>query len=446
MKKINRRDFAKASALSTAAIGLPTIVPAHVLSSHPPSDTLHMACIGTGRMGHGDLKQCLEQGLAAAANARIVAVCDLDQKRAEHAQQMASGMYARKLTGRRRPDIKVFHDYRELLACDDIDGVTISTPDHWHALTAIAAAEAGKAVYLQKPLTYTIVEGRKLVEAVKRNGVVLQTGSQQRSSRNFRRACELVRNGRIGRLHTIRILLPMDKGRGSSKVMPVPTNLDYDMWLGPTPERFYTEDRVHPQTGYTRPGWLQIEAYCRGMITGWGSHMFDIAQWGHGSDQTGPIEMEATAEFPHRGLFNVHTTFHAEGRYADGVRLIANSGTPAGVKFEGDSGWIAVTRSDLKAEPRSVLSEQIAADDVHLYQSNNHMLNFLQCVRSGQDPICPVEVGHRSNSVCIIAHLAMKLGRRLHWDPQAERFHSDESANAMLDYDYREPWDKTRDV
>lgn len=437
---ISRREFARTSAVAAAAIGLPTIVPAHVMGNNPPSDTLRFGCIGAGRMGHGDMKECLLRGLDATANAHIVAVCDLDRHRAEHAKHEAAGIYAQKLPERRRPTIEVFNDYRELLSREDIDGVTISTPDHWHALVATAAAEAGKAVYLQKPLTYTIVEGRKLVEAVKRNKAVLQTGSQQRSSRDFRRACELVRNGRIGKLHTIRILLPTDSGHGNSTVMPVPTNLNYDMWLGPTPERFYTEDRVHPQAGYTRPGWLQIETYCRGMITGWGAHMFDIAQWGHGSDETGPVEMEATAEFPDRGLFDVHTTFRAEGRYADGVRLIAESGTPAGVKFEGDAGWVAVTRSDLRAQPRTILSEKIGKDEVRLYESRNHMLNFLQCIRSGQDPICPVEVGHRSNSICVIVHLAMKLHRKLRWDPRSEQFRNDETANAMLDYDHREPW------
>jgi predicted dehydrogenase len=222
--------------------------------------------------------------------------------------------------------------------------------------------------------------------------------------------------------------------------MPEPANLNYDMWLGPTPQRPYTEDRVHPQEGFTRPGWLQIEDYCLGMITGWGAHMFDIAQWGHGSDETGPVEMEATAEFPARGLFNVHTTFRAEGRYVDGVRLIAESGVPAGVKFEGDAGWVSVTRSSLAVEPRTLLGEEIGEHEVRLYKSDNHMLNFLHCIRSGQDPICPVEVGHRSNSICVIAHLAMKRGHKLLWDPQAERFTNDDTANTMLDYVHREPW------
>ena len=268
-ERISRRAFVKTSAASAVAVGLPAIVPAHVLGKTAPANTLRMGCIGTGRMGHGDMQECLSQGLQPTINARVVAVCDLDRRRAEHARQTAARLYAQSLPEPRRPAIEVFDDYRELLARPDIDGVTISTPDHWHALIAIAAAEAGKAVYLQKPLTYSIVEGQKLVAAVRRNQVVLQTGSQQRSDRNFRRACELVRNGRIGKLHTIHVLLPIDSGYGNAAAMPVPADLNYDMWLGPTAERFYTEDRVRPQTGFGRPGWLQIESYCRGMITGW---------------------------------------------------------------------------------------------------------------------------------------------------------------------------------
>ncbi len=438
--ELNRRRFLKASAMSAGCLAVPAIVPYRVLGSDAPSNTLQLGCIGTGRMGHGDMNECLSRGLNPSAQARVVAVCDLDRRRAEHAKQEVDRFYAQKLPGKPRPAIEVFDDYRELLARDDIDGVTISTPDHWHALAAIAAAEAGKDIYLQKPLTYTIVEGRKLVQAVRSNNVVLQTGSQQRSDTNFRRACELVRNGRVGKLHTIRVLLPTDSGVGDPTPMPVPTNLNYAMWLGPTSQMPYSQDRVHPQVGFERPGWLQIESYCRGMITGWGAHMFDTAQWGHGSDDTGPVEMLATGEFPDRGLFDVHTTFRAEGRYANGVKLIAQSGAPAGVKFEGDDGWIDVGRSHLKAEPRGILNESIGENELHLYKSRNHMLNFLECMRSNKDPICPVEVGHRSNSICVITHIAMKLGRKLQWDPQAERFTNDEAANAMLDYEHRDPW------
>ncbi len=437
-QKFNRRKFIHAAAISTGALAVPTIVSARALGMQSPSNTLRIGCIGLGRMGHGDMSECMSQGMRQEGLARVVAVCDLDRNRVQHAKQVAESFYrSRNATA---SPIAVYDDYRDLLDREDIDAVTISTPDHWHALAAIAAAEAGKSVYLQKPLTYTIGEGRKLVHAVRRSDVVLQTGSQQRSSERFRFACELVRNGRLGTLRVIQVTLPTDHGFGQPDPMPIPQNLKYDMWLGPTPERYYTEHRVHPQSGYGRPGWLQIEEYCRGMITGWGSHMFDIAQWGHGSDDAGPVEIEASAEFPRRGLFDVHTTFRADGRYRDGVRLVAQSGSPAGVRFEGDDGWLDVGRSHLKAEPDAILRDGLGSNDLRLERSNNHMLNFLKCVHTKQDPICPVEIGHRSNSICIITHIAMKLGRKLRWEPFAERFVDNEQANAMLDYDHREPW------
>jgi predicted dehydrogenase len=439
--RAHRREFLKTTAAVGAGLAAPTILPARLFGKQAPSNTLQIGCIGTGRMGHGDMTACLTSGLAPKAQARVVAVCDVDRRRAEHARDVVKTFYERELADEPRPPAAIFSDFRELLARDDIDGVTISTPDHWHGLIAIAAAEAGKDVYLQKPLTYTIPQGQRLIEAVRGRNVVLQTGSQQRSDAQFRKGCELVRNGRLGRLHTIRVMLPTDTGVGDGTPTAVPPNLDYDMWLGPAPQADYAEGRVHPQSSVTqRPGWLQIEPYCRGMITGWGSHMFDIAQWGHGSDDTGPVEMEATGEFPDRGLFNVHTNFQAQGAYADGVKLVAQSGEPAGVRFEGEAGWLDVGRGRLQAEHAAILDEPLADGDVQLYVSDNHMGNFLECMRSRQDPICPVETGHRSNSICVITHTAMKLGRRLRWDPQAERFIGDDKANATLQYEYRSPW------
>jgi predicted dehydrogenase len=289
-------------------------------------------------------------------------------------------------------------------------------------------------------MTYTIEEGKRVVEAVRRNKIILQVGSQQRSSTYFRMACELTRNQRIGKLHTIHVWLPPDVGTGDPQVMPVPKNLDYDFWQGPAKEAPFSEDRVHPQRDYSRPGWLQIEGYCRGMITGWGSHMNDTAQWGNGTDDTGPVEIAARAEFPDRGLFDVHTTYRADGVYANGVRLIQETGEPAGVRFEGDQGFIFVQRGKIEASDREILKQEIGDDEIKLYISNNHMRNFLECMRSRQEPITPVEIGHRSNSICVITHIAMKLNRKLMWDPQAERFVGDDEANRWLDYPHREPW------
>lgn len=222
--------------------------------------------------------------------------------------------------------------------------------------------------------------------------------------------------------------------------MPVPKNLNYDFWMGPTSEEPFSEDRVHPQRNYGRPGWMQIERYCRGMITNWGFHMNDIAQWGNGSEESGPIEIAATAEFPDRGLFDVHTVFHSDSLYTNGVKLIQETGSPAGVRFEGDEGWIFVQRGKIEASNRNILQEEIGENETKLYVSTNHMKNFLECMRSRKDPIAPVEVGHRSNTVCVLTYIAMKLGRKLHWDPQAERFVKDDEANRFLNYPHRKPW------
>lgn len=430
--KITRRTTLK---LAASALAVPYFVPASVFGASAPSNMLNMASIGTGRMGRGDMNACLHQGMKA--NARVVAVCDLDSNRAADAKTMVDKFYTDKLG--KSLDCKIYGDYRELLARDDLDGVTISTPDHWHAVCAITAAKAGKDIHLQKPLTYTLGEGRQLVQAVRDNDRILQTGSQQRSDARFRQACELVRNGRIGKLHTIRVGLPPDSGTGNPEPMPVPSNLNYDVWLGPKSKAPYTQDRVHPQNGFSRPGWLQNEAYCLGMITGWGAHMNDIAQWGNGTDGTGPVEFEATAEFPDRGLFDVHTTFSAKAKYANGVQLLMKTDKP-GVIFEGDQGSVHVWRGGIEATPKELLEEKTDSYKTTLQRSDNHMLNFLEAMRSRKDPITPVEVGHRSNSICLLTHIAMKIGRKIKWDPQAQVILDDDEANNMLDYPHRKPW------
>jgi myo-inositol 2-dehydrogenase/D-chiro-inositol 1-dehydrogenase len=432
---MTRRSFLKAAGVSLMA---PVILPSGVIARTPPSDTLLMGVIGTGRQGQGDMRELIYRGLEAGA--RVVAVCDVDRHRREDAQWLAEKIYAVELGKGGYKGVDAYGDFRELLARKDIDGVLIVSPDFWHALHGIAAARAGKDIYLEKPMTYSIAEGRRLVEAVRAKKRILQVGSQQRSSIYFRLACEAARNQRMGKLETIRVWLPEDQGAGDATEMPVPKNLDYDFWLGPTPPAPFSEDRVHPQTSYNRPGWLQIERYCRGMITGWGSHMNDIAQWGNGSDETGPVEIEATAEFPNRGLFDVHTTFRAEALYANGVKLLMETGDPAGVRFEGGRGWVFVTREGVKASSESFLSQEPGEGETRLYRSSNHMKNFLECVRSRKDPVAPVEVGHRSNTICVLAHIAMKLRRKLRWDPQAERFIGDDEANTWLDYPHREPW------
>jgi hypothetical protein len=434
-KGLTRRSFIKAAAVSAAA---PVFVPSFVFGPKAPSNTKLLGCIGVGRQGQGDMQELIYRGLDTGA--RVAAVCDVDTHRLEDAQWLVDKIYTLELGQEYKIRCAAYTDFRELLSRKDIDGVLIVTPDHWHAVMAVAAANAGKDIYLEKPMTFSIAEGRKLVQAVRKNKRILQVGSQQRSSAYFHLACELTRNQRIGKLHTIHVWLPEDQGTGNSSPVPVPRNLDYDFWLGPAAEAPFTEDRVHPQRSYSRPGWLQIEPYCRGMITGWGSHMNDIAQWGNGTDDTGPVEMAATAEFPDRGLFDVHTVFKAEGKYANGVKLIQETGSPAGVRFEGDRGWIFVQRGKIEASDPEFLKQKAGEDEIHLYKSSNHMRNFLECMHSRKDPIAPVEVGHRSNTICVMTHIAMKLGRKLHWDPQAESFIDDADANRLLDYPHRKPW------
>ena len=432
IKSINRRQFLKSSITATSAVLLsPAIVPSSVFGANAPSKRITFGCIGVGRMGLGDLREIM-----GFKQARIVAVCDVDSNRTKYAQQLVDKHY------QSNDECAGYGDFRDLIARDDIDAVSIVTPDHWHAIPSIAAAKAGKDIFLQKPLTLTIEEGRILSDTVRRYNRVFQVGSQQRSETNFRTACELVRNGRIGKLHTVKVGFGTDPSTTAQPTMPIPDALDYDMWLGPAPSEAYTEKRVHPQKGYDRPGWLRIQDYGAGMITGWGAHHNDIAQWGMGTEYTGPIEIEGRAEYPKDGLWNVHGDFRIEYTYANGVKVICadNKKNKQGVVFEGIEGWVGVMRGRIDAEPKSLLNSTIGPDEIHLYKSNNHKANFLECIKSRKQTVAPVEIGHRSCSVCLLGDIAMRLGRKLKWDPDKEQFLNDDGANRMLSKPMRSPW------
>ncbi len=346
---ISRKEFLSRSIKASLATSLawsafPTIVPASVFGKHAPSNRINIGAIGTGRISRvHDMP-----GVLKFDAARIMAVCDLDTKRAGEAKELVNKYYSDK-TGKPYDGVQVYHDHRELLANKDVDAVLISTPDHWHALAAIHAVEAGKDVYCQKPASLTIAEGRMMSDVVTRSGRIFQIGSQQRSSTQFRYAAELVRNGRIGQLKTVYVGLPGDPSGGIDTQMPVPADFNYDAWLGSTPEVYYTVDRVHPQSGYDRPGWLRCEQFGAGMITGWGAHHVDSAHWGMDTELTGPIEVWGQAEFPTKGLWDVHGTFKTEALYANGVKMVISDTLPNGVKFEGTEGWIFVTRGDYRA-------------------------------------------------------------------------------------------------
>ena len=439
-----RRAFLKNSAVSTLSMAFfrPTIVPASVVSPDAPSKRIAVGCIGVGRMGLADMKEVL-----GFQQVQLVAVCDVDSKRANYARQLVETHYSKQSSAGTYKGCAAYRDFRDLIERKDIDAVVICTPDHWHALPAIAAAKAGKDLFVQKPLTLTIQEGRVLSDTVRRYGRVFQVGSQQRSESNFRFACELVRNGRIGKLQKVLVGLPTDPGGAIEAPMPVPENLDYDMWLGPAPWAEYTENRVHPQNGYDRPGWLRIQDYGAGMITGWGAHHNDIAQWGMGSEYTGPVEIQGQAEYPKDGLWNVHGAFRIEYTYANGVKVICadENKNKQGILFEGTQGWVFVTRGKIDAQPKSLVTSTIGPDEIHLYQSNNHKGNFFECIKSRAETIAPVEIAHRSCTVCLLGDIAMRLGRKLKWDQQQERFtgpreSGDDQANRMLSRPMRSPW------
>jgi predicted dehydrogenase len=455
-KGSSRREFittaGKGIAASAAIGGFPSIVPASVFGAFSPSNRINVGAIGTGRISRAhDLP-----GIWRHDTARIMAVCDLDGKRVQDAKALINGQYAKK-TGKPYDGVTTYANYRELLANKDVDAVVISTPDHWHTLIAIDAVEAGKDLYLQKPASLTIAEGRALSNAVHRSGRIFQIGSQQRSSPQFRYAAELVRNGRIGRLKTVEVGLPGDPAGEEEPAMPVPKQFNYEMWLGSTPVVPYTEKRVHPQVGYDRPGWLRCEQFGAGMITGWGAHHIDSAHWAMDAEYTGPLEVWGTAEFPTKGLWDVHGPFKTEAIYADGLHMTVSGEFPNGIKFIGTDGWIfvsrgneAVTASDpgaklkdpkaLDASDPKIIRSVIGPDEIHLYESANHHGNWLECVRSRRQPIAPVEVAHRSCTACLIHHMAMKVKRRLHWDPVKERFKNDDEANAMLSRPQRPPY------
>jgi predicted dehydrogenase len=452
----SRREFVKtaaAGAVATlAAGGFPSIVPASVLYGRGPGNRINVAAIGTGRISRGhDLP-----GVWRYEDAQVVAVCDLDSRRAEDAKRLVNDYYAKK-TGKPYDGVRVYADYRELLQNKEIDAVLVSTPDHWHALIGIHAAEAGKDVYLQKPASVTVAEGRALSNAVHRTGRILQVGSQQRSSAQFRYAAELVRNGRVGQLKTVYVGLPSDPAGEEEPSMPVPKNLNYEMWLGSTPYAYYTEKRVHPQEGYERPGWLRCEQFGAGMITGWGSHHIDCAHWAMDAEYTGPVEVSGWAEYPRKGLWDVHGKFRTEATYADGVRMVVSTELPNGIKFEGTEGWVFVSRGNeqvtasdptsklkdskaLNASDPRILTSVIGPHEVHLYESKEHHGNWLECIRTRKPPIAPIEVGHRSCSTCLIHQIAMKLKRKVSWDPTRERFKNDDEANAMLSRGQRWPY------
>lgn len=425
---ITRRALLKGAAgVAGTSLAIPYLVPASALGvsgAVAASNRITVGFIGTG--GHGravNLKNFLGN-----ADAQAVAVCDVDPNNLNIAREMANKKYG-------NADCATYSDFREVLARDDIDTVMISTPDHWHVPISIAAAKAGKDVECEKP-TLTIEEGRALCDVMKRYGRVFQWSTEDRAVQQYHRMCELVRNGRIGKIHTIRVELPAGPDTpGNPTPMPIPKGFDYDMWLGPAPWAPYTKDRIHWNFRW-------IHDYSGGMLTDWGAHLLDGAQWGNDSEHTGPVEVEGKGEFWNEGLYNTAKEFNIEYKYADGVRLIVTSGTPS-LRFEGSEGWIGNRgwRAPLQAEPKSILDSVIGPNEIHLYTCEaGEQRNFLDCVKSRKACYFPPEIGQRCFTIAHIGNISMLLGRKLRWDPANERFVDDEQANRMLSRAMRSPW------
>jgi len=451
---MKRRNFINKTALGTAAaVGFPSIVPASVLGKNAPSNKINIGQIGCGRIALShDMHDTLKFD-----QARIMAVCDVDANRVDKAKVFVDKKY-QEMTGKAKyMDTKTYGDYREMLMNKDIDAVMISTPDHWHSQPALEAALAGKDIYLQKPTSLTVKEGQQLRAAVQEKKVILQVGTQQRAMPQFRIAAELVRNGRIGKIHTVKIGLPGDPAGPEAPEMSIPSNLNFDMWLGSTPEVPYTEIGVHPQNDYSRPGWLRQRNYGAGMITGWGQHHYDSAAWGMNTELTGPISVEALAEFPKSGLWNVHGDFMVKHQYENGMTVYTSGGYTNGIKYIGDDGWIFVSRGSyqasasdpvsqeksaqaLNASDPKILTSVIGENETHLEKIEDQHGNWLDAIKTRKAPISPIEKGHKACTICLISDIAMQFDRKLNWNPETEMFVNDDEANAMLHRTQRKPY------
>ncbi|MDB4582045.1 Gfo/Idh/MocA family oxidoreductase [Draconibacterium sp.] len=441
---MKRRDFVKKAALASSVFAIPTIIRASALGKNgfvAPSDRIVMGGIGLGGMGRGDMNNFLKN-----KEIQYIAVCDVDKRQMDKALEIIQKYYNNK-------DARTYNDYREFLEKEKFDAIHIAVPDHWHSIPSIEATKKGLDIYGQKPLARSIKESRAIVDAVEKYNIVWQTGSQQRSEKRFLRACELVRNGKLGTIKRVEVGLP-DGGHksGNPAPIPVPEELDWDMWLGPAPKV--------PYRGIVHWDWRWQMAYSGGQLTDWAGHHIDIAQWGLGMERTGPISAEGEGESRKDDLYNVPYAYDIEYEYANGIELrVANSSKyfkrkgkgwdgrekdnkfGMGAVWYGDEGWLQVNRSGMWSNNPKILEAEIGPNDIHLYKSTNHHQNFIDCIKSRKETVAPAEIGHRSISVALIGEIAMQTGKKLKWDPKAERFTNNEEANKLLMRDYRKPWE-----
>ena len=445
---VTRKELLQGAAAAVGLTAFPEVVPASALGRDKtvaPSNRITLGVIGTGNQGIGDLKYFLKD-----ERVQVVAVCDVNRESAgywdgkvggrEPARRLVDAAYAGASPSGAYKGCEAYEDFRDLLARADIDAVEIATPDHWHAIPVIEACEAGKDIYCQKPLSLTIGEGRAMSNAVKKHQRVFQTGSQQRSDSHFRRACELVRNGRIGKLRTVRCGLPggrpdFGKTADHKSPEPVPEGFNYNLWLGPAPDAAYAPARCHVNFRWNYH-------YSGGQVTDWGGHHPDCAQWGMGTDYSGPVEIRnAKGVFPPDEIWDTATEFYFEAVYENGVTMIVSSKERGGVTWEGEDGWVWADRGKHEASSKEILDSEIGPNEVHLYKSDDHFRNFIDCVIDRKECAAPVEVAHRSITICHLGNIAMRLGREsLQWNPTTEQILDDEEAGRMLHRPYHHGW------
>jgi len=428
--KSTRRDFLKRSAtVATGALILPQIIPSTALGMGgklPPSDRIVMGAIGVGSQGSSNMRDFLE----LKNQVQFVAVCDVDTSHQANAKGLAD-------EANKNKDCRVYGDYREFLEKEKLDAVSIALPDHWHGIIYSAAANKKLDVYGEKPICRTIEDGKTIVDAVKKNNIIWQTGSWQRSKPNFHHAVELVRNGRIGKIKTIEVGLPDgSKGIGTPPAIEVPAELNWEMWLGPALKV--------PYRGVSHWNWRWILDYSGGQLTDWAGHHIDIANWGAELERTGPVEISGIGVYPRDGIYNVPVEYDFLCKYANGIEMrVANSSRlvhGGGATWYGEKGWINVDRGRLEASDPKILQEVIGANEIQIYKSENHWQNFIDCVRSRKETIAPIEVAYRAISVALLGEIAMTTGQKIQWDPEKQEIIGNPMASRLLTRPYRQPW------
>ena len=429
-RHVSRRRFLAGAA---AALAAPYLVPASVLGAGgraAPSERITTASIGLGSRGNDHLGACLGR-----SETQVVAVCDPFASKCEAARAKVEARYADAIGRGAYKGCQATPDFREVLARQDVDAVFIASPENWHALQAATAVAAGKDVYCEKAMSLTIAEGRALCRAVRRYGRVFQICTQQRSDRNFRFACELARNGYLGKVGMVKVAVPGGQALPNAPPKPVPPGLDYEMWLGPAPWTPYNDLKCSFN-------WYFMADYCKGWIESWGVHHIDIALWGMPALAASTLDVEGTAVFPTDGLANCSYQWRVNMTTPDGLKVCFtdDGGQPHGVRFEGDAGWVHVVRGGIAAEPASLLKVTLKPGEERLYESNDHHGNFFECMRTRRDPVAPVEGGHAATTLTLVSDIATRLGRKVTWDWRTEQFVGDDAANRMVSRSMRSPW------